>query len=50
MRTLTLEEYQAEGTAKGWRMLCPMCGNVATPADFEKAGEKRVLDSFVARP
>lgn len=38
MKTLTLEEYQAEGAANGWRMLCPACGNVATPGDFEKVG------------
>lgn len=38
MKEMTLEQYQAEGKARGWRVLCPACGNVATPGDFEKAG------------
>lgn len=38
MRTLSLADFQAEGEAKGWRFQCPMCGNVASPADFKAAG------------
>ena len=38
MRTLTLEEFQREGAAKSFRMVCPMCGNVATPDDFKRVG------------
>lgn len=38
MRTITLEEFQREGAEKKWRMLCPACGNIASPDDFKKLG------------
>jgi hypothetical protein len=42
--TYTLEEWRAEATRRGGgelldcRMLCPLCGNVATPRQFKDAG------------
>jgi hypothetical protein len=42
--TYTLDEWRAEATKRGngelldCRMLCPLCGNVATPRQFKDAG------------
>ena len=39
--TMTLEEWKAKGTALfgenvlAWKFVCPVCGHVQTPADFE---------------
>jgi len=42
MRTITLAEWQLEGTEKfgkdmmKWMFECPVCGNVQCPEDFRK--------------
>lgn len=38
MRTIPLEQFQAEVKAAGYRFTCPMCGHVAHPRDFVALG------------
>lgn len=38
MREVTQEQFNLEAEAAGYRFVCPMCGNVATPWDFKAAG------------
>lgn len=35
---LSLEEFQIKGKAAGFRFICPSCGNVASPKDFQAVG------------
>lgn len=40
------EEWKRLGKQNGWRMKCPVCGNIQTPEDFEKLGmSKEEVDS-----
>jgi hypothetical protein len=38
MRELTLLQFHEEGHKCGFRFVCPLCGNVATPDDFTALG------------
>lgn len=38
MNEISLEEFRLQSESAGYRFVCPMCGNVATPQEFKAAG------------
>lgn len=49
---MTRDEWQAEGERRfgpdliTWRFVCPVCGHVATPRDWQEAGAPQTAVAF----
>jgi hypothetical protein len=41
MARIPIEDFRLLAEKAGYRFICPMCGNVAGPEDFERAGTER---------